>query len=56
MTNARLLALAVVTLLVGASDIAFAGAPPPHVPEPSTLAVLAVGVGAAALVKFRRRK
>ncbi|MBL8838927.1 MAG: PEP-CTERM sorting domain-containing protein [Alphaproteobacteria bacterium] len=37
-------------------DAAWAGAVIVPIPEPATLAVLAAGVGALALVKFRGRK
>jgi hypothetical protein len=56
MRDIRHMAGAALMLVLGAPGIAFAGAVPIHVPEPSTLAVLAVGIGAAALVKFRKRK
>jgi hypothetical protein len=58
MSHLWLLAVAVLTILVGAASDAFAGgAPPPlSVPEPSTLAVLAAGLGIAAVFKFRKRK
>ena len=36
--------------------VAFAGPLAPHVPEPTSLAIAAVGVGAVALAKFRRRR
>jgi hypothetical protein len=41
-------------LLMAAPGAAFAGVVP--VPEPSSLAILTVGVVGAALVKFRKRK
>ena len=34
----------------------FDGCPPPSVPEPTTLALLAAGIGGVAWAKFRRRK
>ena len=42
-------------LLVVAPSVAFA-TPPIQVPEPSSMALLAVGVAGAALGKFRKRK
>ena len=42
-------------LLIAAPTAAFAGEPI-VVPEPSSLILLAVGLGGAALVKFRKRK
>jgi PEP-CTERM motif len=44
-----------VTVLMGLSGSAFAGAPFP-VPEPTTLALLAVGFGGVAAVKYFKRK
>jgi PEP-CTERM motif len=58
MSRLGLLAVAVLTIQVGAVSDAYAGAVPPpiSVPEPSTLAVLAAGLGVAAVFKFRKRK
>jgi hypothetical protein len=36
--------------------VAFAGPLAPHVPEPTSVAIAAVGVGAVAWAKFRRRR
>jgi hypothetical protein len=47
--------LIAVTVLVGLSGSAFAGAQIP-VPEPTTLGLLAVGFGGVAAVKYFRRK
>lgn len=47
--------LIAVTVLMGLSGSAFAGAPAP-VPEPTTIALLAVGFGGVAAVKYFRRK
>lgn len=43
------------TLLIALPGAAFAGEPV-AVPEPSSLILLAAGVGGAAIVKFRKRK
>jgi PEP-CTERM motif len=49
--------LVAVTVLMGLSGSAFAGVvPPARVPEPTTLALLAVGFGGVAAVKYFRRK
>jgi PEP-CTERM motif-containing protein len=42
-------------LLIAAPSSAFAG-PSISVPEPSSLALLAAGLGGAAIIKFRKRK
>ena len=47
--------LIAVTVLMGLSGSAFAGAPVPA-PEPTTLALLAVGFGGVAAVKYFKRK
>jgi PEP-CTERM motif-containing protein len=54
MTGSRFLPL-IAVLLLAAPSAAFAGDFVP-VPEPSSLLLLAAGVGGAALVKFRKRK
>lgn len=54
MTPIALIPLAVLTVLIASSSNALAGGAP--VPEPSTLAILAVGVGALASVKYFTRK
>ena len=46
--------LSAVWVLATSSGSALAGVTP--VPEPSSMALLAVGLGGAAWVKFRRRK
>ena len=58
MSHLALLAVAALTILIGVVSDAYAGLVPPPVklPEPSTLAVLAAGLGIAALFKFRKRK
>ena len=56
MRHLAFLALTALTILIGATGDAFAGAVPISLPEPSTLAVLAAGLGAAAIVKFWRSK
>ena len=43
-------------VLVALSGVAWAGVPVITVPEPTSLAVLAAGIGGLAWVKFRRRK
>jgi hypothetical protein len=45
-------ALAALTLAFGSA----LAAPPTGIPEPTTLALLAAGVGALAIVKFRGRR
>ena len=51
----RILTLAALAVLTATQ--AWAGSDvPPGVPEPATLALVAVGLGGVALVKFRRRK
>ena len=52
----RVLAVATLTILIGAASKAFAGTSAISLPEPSTLAVLAAGVGAVAILKFWKRK
>ena len=54
MTPIASILLAALTVLVASSSNALAGGAP--VPEPSTLAILAVGVGALAGVKYFTRK
>jgi hypothetical protein len=54
MSRLGVLAVAVLTILVGTASEAFAALV--RVPEPSTLAVLAAGLGVAAVFKFRKRK
>jgi hypothetical protein len=54
MIDTRFLSL-MAALLIAAPNVAFAGQPIP-VPEPSSLMLLAVGLGGAAIVKFRKRK
>ena len=49
------LALAIFTESTG-NVLAGPGVPPINLPEPSTLAVLAAGIGALAILKFQRRK
>ena len=44
------------TVLIGISGNAFAGATPIAVPEPATLTLLAIGFGGAAAVKYFKRK
>ena len=48
--------LIAVTVLMSLSGSAFAGLAPARVPEPTTLALLAVGFGGVAVVKYLRRK
>jgi hypothetical protein len=48
--------LVAMTVLIGLSGSAFAGLAPAPVPEPATLALLAVGFGGVAVVKYLRRK
>ena len=48
--------LAALTMLIGVTSDAFAGTPPVSLPEPSTIAVLAAGLGAVAILKFWRSK
>jgi hypothetical protein len=50
------LALVVASMCLATTAPAFAGLVVVHVPEPATLTLFAVGAGAIALVKFRRRK
>ncbi len=50
-----LLGLALV-VLVGIAGAAYAGTVAPKVPEPASMTLLAVGAGAVALAKFRKRK
>ena len=50
----RTLVLAAVAVLTASQ--AWAGSVTPPVPEPATLALLALGIGGAALIRFRRRK
>lgn len=54
MTQIASILLVALTLLIALSGDAFAG--PVAVPEPGTLALLAVGVGALAGVKYFTRK
>ena len=54
MIGSRFLPL-IAALLVAAPGAAFAGTFVP-VPEPSSLLLLAAGVGGAAIIKFRKRK
>ena len=49
------LAVTAAWVLSGLTGAAFA-APPAPIPEPASIAILAVGVAGAAWVKFRRRK
>lgn len=55
MIGSRFLPL-IAALLVAAPGAAFAGVNPVPVPEPSSLLLLAAGVGGAAIIKFRKRK
>jgi hypothetical protein len=48
--------LSALTVLIGISGNAFAGATPIAVPEPATLTLLAIGFGGAAAVKYFKRK
>ncbi len=48
--------LVAMTVLIGLSGSAFAGAPPVRVPEPATLALLAAGFGGVGVVRYFRRK
>ena len=48
--------LIAVTVLMGLSGSAFAGLAPTPVPELATLALLAVGFGGVAAVKYFKRK
>lgn len=54
MKDPRFLSL-VAALLIAAPTHAFAG-PSIAVPEPSSLALLAAGLGSAAIIKFKKRK
>jgi len=49
------LAVTAAWMLTGLTNAAFAAAAAP-IPEPASVAILAVGVAGAAWVKFRRRK
>ena len=54
---ATLSALALAIFIKSTGDVfAGPGVPTINLPEPSTLAVLAAGIGALAILKFRRRK
>jgi len=50
------LAVGASIILIGAVSDAYAGAPPIAVPEPSTLAALGAGIGAAAILRFWKAK
>jgi hypothetical protein len=50
----RILTLAALAVLTASQ--AWAGNGPPPIPEPATLALMALGVGGVALVRFGRRK
>ena len=54
MTGTRLLSL-MAALLTAVPSAAFAGGPV-AVPEPSSVILLAAGLGGAAILKFRKRK
>ena len=50
----RIFVLAVLAVLTASQ--AWAGSTPGPVPEPATLALLALGIGGVAVVRFRRQK
>jgi len=50
------LAVGAAIILIGAVSDAYAGVSPISVPEPSTLAVLGMGLGAVAIVKLFKRR
>ena len=56
MNKALMFASLLVVATVGLSVSAFAGVPAVHVPEPASLALVATGVGAVALVRRFRKK
>jgi len=55
MDNIKHLAPLALTILVFAPGVAYAGVAPIELPEPSSLAVLAVGLGVSVFIKFRKR-
>ena len=55
MMDSRFLSL-MAALLIAAPNVALAGVGPIAVPEPSSLILLAAGLGGAAILKFRKRK